>query len=234
MAENKAIKLLLNNLGEKFSVSLDIDLSKKESEEIFKWFLGSILFGARISETIVLRTYNEFRKEDVLTPSDILKTGWDGLVRILDNGGYVRYDFKTATKLLKVTKDLKDKYQKDLNKLHSSAKDQKDLEQKIKDLGKGIGDVTCNIFLRELREVWKKAEPVPGALVIEGARNLGLLPGVIKKDKILVELKRVWKENKVKGKDFVDFESALLRLAKDFCRKKKCEICVMKEFCLKK
>ena len=237
MGKNKAIKLLLNNLGEKFSVSLDIDLSKKEAEEIFKWFLGSILFGARISETIVLRTFAEFKKEDVLTPSDILKTGWDGLVRILDNGGYVRYDFKTATKLLEITKDLKDKYQKDLNKLHSFAKDQKDLEQKIKDLGKGIGDVTCNIFLRELREVWEKAEPLPGALVIEGARNLGLLPKVIKKDKILVELKRVWEENKVKGKDFADFEAALLRLTKDFCRyrsrdrKKKCEICVVKDFC---
>jgi hypothetical protein len=39
-----------------------------------------------------------------------VKTGWDGLVSTLDAGGYVRYDFKTATKLLEVMKNLIDQY----------------------------------------------------------------------------------------------------------------------------
>jgi len=234
MGKNKVIKPLVNSLGKKFSESLGITLLKKEPSEIFKWFLASILFGARISETIVINTYNEFKKECVLTPNDILKTGWDGLVGILDNGGYVRYDFKTATKLQKIMKDLKEKYDGDLNLLHLSALDSEDLEKKIKDLGKGIGEVTCNIFLRELRGIWVKTDPHPSPLVIEGARNLELLPSGISKKNILLELERIWKENKVKGKDFADFEAALLRLAKDFCRKKKCKICAVKDFCLKK
>jgi len=234
MGKNKTIESLVNSLGKKFSTSLDIDLSKKKSQEIFKWFLASVLFGARISETIACKTFNEFKKEDVLTPSAVLETGWDGLVRILDSGGYVRYDFKTATKLLEITKDLIDEYKGDLQKLHSSAKDQKDLERRIKNLGKGIGDVTCNIFLRELRGIWGKADPLPGAMVIEGAGNLGLLTSGQTKRKMLLQLKKLWRENRGKEKDFSDFEAALLRLAKDFCRKKKCHICVVKNYCMKK
>ncbi len=43
-------------------------------------------------------------------PETIVKTGWDGLVSALDAGGYVRYVFKTATKLLEVMKNLIDQY----------------------------------------------------------------------------------------------------------------------------
>jgi hypothetical protein len=35
-----------------YSEELGIDLGKNDEGELFKWFLASILFGARISETI--------------------------------------------------------------------------------------------------------------------------------------------------------------------------------------
>jgi endonuclease III len=232
MSQADMIKILLKDLGQKFSNSLNIELSSADSGEVFKWFLASILFGARISETIVINTYKQFEKENVLSTQKVIDTGWDGLVRILDNGGYVRYDFKTATKLLEIMGALKKFYQGDLNKLHQEAKDPSDLETRLKNLGRGIGDVTVNIFLRELRGIWQKAEPLPSDLVILSARNLRLIPSKIRsKREILNELKSVYQKNKVKGKDFVDFEDALLRLGKDFCRKEKCEICVVKNFC---
>lgn len=240
MSQGEMIKILLKTLGERFSSSLNIDLSSADSKEVFKWFLASILFGARISETIVINTYRQFEKENVLSAQKIIDTGWDGLVRILDNGGYVRYDFKTATKLLEIMGTLIELYQGDLNKLHLGAKDSSDLENRLKNLGKGIGEVTVNIFLRELRGIWQKADPLPSDLVILSARNLGLLSHKIKsKKEILNELKSVYQRNKVNwksrqrrgGKGFVDFEAALLRLGKDFCRKEKCEMCVVKNFC---
>ena len=240
MSQREMIKILLKKLGRKFSSSLNIKLSAADSEEVFKWFLASILFGARISETIVVNTYKQFEKEGVLSAEKILTTGWDGLVKILDDGGYVRYDFKTATKLLEIMAMLNELYQGDLNKLHQEAKDSSDLESKLKNLGRGIGDVTVNIFLRELRGRWQKADPLPSDLVILSARNLRLIPPPPKagfstkirsKKEILNELKSVYRKNKIKGKDFVDFEAALLRLAKDFCRKEKCEVCAVKDFC---
>ena len=232
MSQGEVIKVLLKNLGQKFSSSLNIELSSGDSGEIFKWFLASILFGARISETIVINTYKQFEKEGVLSAQEILDTGWDGLVRILDNGGYVRYDFKTATKLLEIMGTLKELYHGDLNKLYLEAKDSSDLEDRLKNLGKGIGDVTVNIFLRELRGIWQKADPLPSDLVILSARNLRLISSKLKsKKEILNELKILYQKNKVKGKDFVDLEAALLRLEKDFCRKEKCEMCAVRNFC---
>lgn len=64
------LKKLIENIGGRFSVTLGIDLSSQDPEEIFKWFLASVLFGTRISERIVTKTYKEFGKERFL--SDIL------------------------------------------------------------------------------------------------------------------------------------------------------------------
>ena len=94
------IKKLISTLGGKFSKELGINLSKGKSTEIFKWFLASKLFGARIGTNIAIKTYREFERCCVLSPEKILDTGWDGLVKILDDGEYARYDFSTATKLL--------------------------------------------------------------------------------------------------------------------------------------
>jgi endonuclease III len=226
------LKRLTERLGSRFSSALGINLSSGDKREAFKWFLASILFGARISEIIVINTYREFEEEGVLSPEDILDTGWDGLVEILDKGGYVRYDFKTATKLLDVCRSLIERYKGDLNSLHSMASDEEDLEKRLKSLGKGIGDVTANIFLREMRGIWKKAEPLPSELVVMAARNTGIIPEEIKdKKEILRLLMEKWSSEGMKMKDFPDFEAALLRLGKDYCRNALCERCPVKEDC---
>ncbi len=97
------LKALLDKCGQKYSEILGIDLSKGKDEEIFKWFFASLLFGAPITESSVIKTYKSFEKYDVLTPQKIVRTGWEGLVKILDEGSYTRYDFKTADKLLLTT-----------------------------------------------------------------------------------------------------------------------------------
>lgn len=59
---------LVQTLGGKFSRELGIHLSAHKPSEIFKWFLASIFFGARISETIAIRTFREFEKEGLVGP----------------------------------------------------------------------------------------------------------------------------------------------------------------------
>ncbi|MDA8214829.1 MAG: hypothetical protein M0Z64_06090 [Nitrospiraceae bacterium] len=225
------LKRLIERLGSRFSSAFGINLSSGDKREVFKWFLASILFGARISETIVINTYREFERAGILSPKAILDTGWDGLVEILDRGGYVRYDFKTATKLLDVCRSLIGRYKGDLNALHSMATDEEDLEERLNALGKGIGDVTVNIFLREMRGIWEKANPLPSELIIMAARNTGIIPEEIKdKKEILRLLMEKW-NSEGKMKDFPDFEAALLRVGKDFCRRMLCERCPLKEDC---
>jgi endonuclease III len=232
MDEKELIKALLDTMGGRFSGSLGIDLDQGDSQEVFKWFLASILYGARISETIANNTYREFERSGVLSPDRILETGWDGLVYILDLGGYVRYDFKTATKLLQVMAALKERFDGDLNVLHAQAQSPHDLEQKLMELGRGIGPATVNIFLRELRDVWEKADPLPQDLAVMAARNLGLVQAEERRD-ILSELRAVWERQALPGWRFADFESALVRLGKDYCRREKCAACPVAEGCEK-
>lgn len=225
------MKAFVENFGQKYSEILGINLADGRDEEVFKWLLSSILFGAPITETSVMKTYKCFQKHGVLTPKRILDTGWDGLVKVLDEGGYTHYDFKTSDKLLGVMQNFMEKYNGSLSKLHEEASDTRELENRLKSLGKGIGDVTVSIFLRELRGIWRKAAPRPTGLVVTAAKNLGVIRDEAAEN-ALEQLEDFWAENKVAGKSFVNFETALLRMGKDFCRKRKCASCPVKNDCL--
>jgi endonuclease III len=217
------LKKLLEDCGQRYSTVLGIDVSGAKDEEIFKWFLASILFGASITESSVIKTYKCFQKHGVLTPQKILETGWDGLVKILDEGSYTRYDFKTADKLLLVMQNLTEKYHGSLSAVHGRASDEPDLESRLKSLGKGIGDVTVSIFLRELRGVWQKADPKPTALVILAAEELGLVKEQAMAEETLKQLKTFWKRNAVAGMSFINFETALFRVGRDLRGKARSE-----------
>jgi len=203
---------LVQSLGGRFSVAMGVDLESLDKRELFKWFVAAVLFGAPISQEIATRTYGELSDNALLSPKALLRRGWDGLVKVLDKGGYVRYDFKTATKLLDLSKALLDGYKGDLNNLHDAASDPKDLEQRLEDLAKGIGAVTAGIFLRELRGLWPKAQPRLSGLVLTAARDLRLLsrrstdPG-----RALQRLQKVWLGEGNRKKDFPDFDAALVR-----------------------
>ena len=101
----------------RFAAELGIDL-RSGPEARQRWFLAAILYGARISGPLAGRTYQVFAARGIYTPEAILAQGWDNLVVLLDQGGYARYDFKTATKLLKVMAALQEQYQGSLERLH--------------------------------------------------------------------------------------------------------------------
>ncbi len=221
MTSKEAIQKVISEFGGRFSAEMGIDLASGNSRDVFRWFLASVLFGARISETIVKKTFGEFDSRRIASPKTILNTGWDGLVNVLDQGGYVRYDFKTATKLLEMCTTLTENYGADLMNLHAAATGPLDLEQRIKSLAKGIGDVTVNIFLREMRGIWKKADPLPSDLVILAAMDKNLLPKKMKDpDENLHRLFALWKEAEKKRKDFPDFEAALVKAGREMRRRK--------------
>jgi len=231
-AEQFPIGRLIEAVGGRFSTELGIDLESRSNKEIAKWFLAAVLFGARIGESIASRTYREFARRGVTTPQAILSRGWDGLVEILDGGGYVRYDFKTATKLLEIADKLEREYRGDLNLLHDRARNSRDLEAKLQEF-KGIGPVTANIFLRELRGVWEKAEPLPSDLALLAAQNLGLIE-TGDSAQALEELQWLFQGAALNSPyRFSDFESALVRLGKGFCRNGRHDSCPMRDHCLK-
>ncbi len=179
-----------------YSEELGIDLKKNTDRELFKWFLASILFGARISGTIAENTYKAFERHNLLEPEKILKAGWDFLVYpIMREGGYVRYDGKTSTQILKNCDTLIEEYGGSLRRLHEEARDSEDLENRLISFY-GIGPVTANIFLRELRPFWVKSDPDPLPAVKEIARKYRIDIDAYKR----------------KSMTFVRIEAGLLRL----------------------
>jgi len=157
-----------------YSEELGIELARGDDRELFKWFLASILFGHRISETIARHTYEAFARYELLEPRRILAAGWDFLVNpIMREGGFVRYDEKTSRQILRVCEQLIADYGGSLTRLHAQANDARDLEARLMSFY-GVGPVTTNIFLRELRPRWKKADPEPLPAVRRLARRLGI------------------------------------------------------------
>jgi hypothetical protein len=203
---------LVKSRGGPYSSALGIDLGAADAGERFKWFLAAVLYGTRISESLATRTWREFAARGVTTPDRIMATGWDGLVSILDAGGYVRYDYKTATKLLDVCAALMRDYGGSLDTLHAAASDPRDLENRLKALGKGVGDTTVGIFLRELRGIWKKAEPPLSPLALDAAKSLGYLRTTVEdSDRALARLRQLWAADGQPAHGFAGFESALVR-----------------------
>ena len=201
------LKDFVKNYGKPYSEMLGINLKSGKNEEILKWFLAAILYSKPIQEKCATKTYKCFEKYKILTPKEILKAGWNNLVEILDEGSYTRYDYSTADKLLEVFENLKKFYNEDLNKVHALAKDSEDLENRLKSLGKGIGDTTVSIFLRDMRGIWKKADPKPSPLVKLSMNKL--------------KIKDLKEFAKRENYNVINLETALLKLGKDFLRKNK-------------
>ena len=210
----KRIKMSLDRIEvllDTFSLyAEDLGIDLKEPSGRFKWFLASILFGARISEKIAANTYKTFERYNIDSVEKIIATGWDELVRILDEGGYVRYDFSTATKLLEIATKLKEDYST-LDNLYNQSADTKELKRRLQEF-KGIGAVTTQIFLRELRGVW------------------AVTPAISKKAQNVAEILDLDLQQ-FEGEKLSRVESALIKVDRRYCNRKRCVECPVSDFC---
>jgi hypothetical protein len=132
--------------------NLRIQLSSKKEEELFKWFLACLLFGKPIQQQVAERAFLTLAAAGLLSPDAILRAGWNELVRLLDEAHYVRFDFSTATKLLHVSKELKERYGS-LTNLLAESETPAELSKRLQEF-KYIGPTTAQIFLREVRPIW--------------------------------------------------------------------------------
>jgi endonuclease III len=201
-----SVKRALSKL-QSYSEELGLDLTKPEDQ--FKWFLASILFAKRISAETAKETYLYFEREKLTNPDAILQAGWDRLVEVLDAGGYTRYNFSTATKLLEIAKTLKEKYGS-FSRLHAESSGPSELEKSLQEF-KGIGPLGVNIFLRELRGVWEKAKPTPSPMAVLTAQRIGL-----------------------DVEDVERYESQLVRLNLEYCKNHRTLECPLGKNCADK
>jgi hypothetical protein len=131
---------------------LGIDLSSRKEGELFKWFLACLLFGKPIQQEIAERAYARLVSAGLRNPDAVLGAGWDKLVELLDEAHYVRYDFSTATKLLEVCQELKERYGS-ITELMAQTTRGSELSARLQEF-KHIGPVTARIFTRGVGTIW--------------------------------------------------------------------------------
>ena len=196
---SEEIRKLVDELGEPYSEMLGIDL-RKGDPAYFKWFLAAFLYAKPIREESATKTYRVFEAHGLTTPAAIERAGWNKLVELLGEGGYRRYDESTADRLLAISDHLLKEYDGKLSRLYEESKDSRDLERRIRELGKGIGPVTVSVFLRDMQEIWPKADPPLVPDVRQAADALGI--------------DDIKEYARAQGMDLVRLETALHRYAR--------------------
>lgn len=197
-------RALVTQLGGRFSTEAGIDVDSGD-HEIERWFLAATLFGTRISAATAIRAFGVLDCAGVHTITDAGRSSPDELIQLLDEGGYARYDERTAQRLLDLAETCERDHPNGISELGRTHRRVDALRSALLALP-GWGPVTVGAFLRELRGVWPGAELPLDDRVAGAARHLGL--GDESFD--LLELHRLAREG---GLDPRDLEAALVRLA---------------------
>ena len=191
-------------LGGRYSAELGIDVAAGDAE-IERWFLAATLFGTRISARIAERTFRGLAAAGLARVAQVRKVPEDELVGLLDAGGYARYDFRTAARLLRLSEVVCDRFGGQVASVSHRGPSYPELHAML-DALPGWGDVTVRLFLRELRGVWPGAQPPLDDRAAAAARHLGLLTA----GAVLSDLAGL---AKAAGLDLRELESGLVRLA---------------------
>lgn len=127
---------------------------------------------------------------------------WTELVTLLDSGGYVRYDERTASRLLQLAGALRQ--DRGVAALGTHVRSPEELEAAL-DALPGWGPVTVRLFLRELRGTWPGARPPLDERAASAADHLGLAT--------VPDVAWLTRAAKRAALDRRDLEAALIRLA---------------------
>ena len=198
---------VVEHLGGRFSSELGIDVDAGE-HEVERWFLAATLFGTRISTSVAEGTFRVLDGAGLARIEQARHLPWEELVSLLDRGGYVRYDFRTATRLQALSTFVHEEYGGRVGALGSRYPRYEELRDAL-DALPGWGPVTVGLFLRELRGVWPGAQAPLDQRAGRAATHLGLLAAVHDED----ALERIRRLARAAHLDVRDLESGLVRLS---------------------
>jgi len=198
---------LVQVLGGRYSAELGIDLDGGDGE-VERWFLAATLFGARISAGVAERTFGVLADAGLVRIAQARHLPSAELIGLLDAGGYGRYDFRTATRLEQLSEMIDERYSGQVAELGRRFASYPELCSAL-DALPGWGSVTIGLFLRELRGVWRGAQPPLDQRAAAAAIHLGLLASGPARS----PLHRVAALAAAAGLDARDLEGGLVRLA---------------------
>jgi hypothetical protein len=144
-------------LGGRFSAELGIDVDAGD-DEVERWFLAATLFGARISAGVAEHAFTVLDAAGLKRIDQARHVPAEDLVRLLDEGGYARYDFRTASQLRILSELIDERFDGQVAVIGERYQVYPALWAALIVLP-GWGQMTIQLFLRELRGVWRGAQP---------------------------------------------------------------------------
>lgn len=182
--QQAVVRELLKQHGETYAHEAGITL-RDTPMPLYQLLVLSMLLSARIRADIAVASARAFTKAGMKDPKRMAEATWQQRVDALGEGGYRRYDERTATMLGQGAELVLDKWGGDLRRLRRSDDPQAALREVP-----GIGPTGVSIFLREAQTVWPEYQPYLDGKALQGAEKLGLptsaekLAGLVKKDEL--------------------------------------------------
>ena len=122
----------------------------RSAEQLYRWFLASLLFGRNIRQEQAAKTYGVLIDAGMSSPKHFADLDRERLRHALDEGGYDRFDYQMADELHRVMAGVVDTWGS-VHHLVASAADRAEAHDRLVAY-KGVGDVTARIFLDEVPE----------------------------------------------------------------------------------
>ncbi|MFG2222686.1 endonuclease [Streptomyces sp. NPDC048644] len=143
-------------------------------QPLYQLLVLSSLLSARIRASVAVAAARELFAAGMRAPRSMASATWQQRVDALGEGGYRRYDERTATQLGTAAELLKGEYRGDLRRMREASDgDRAALREALQDMP-GIGPAGSAIFLREVQGVWEEFAPFLDDKALQGAGRLGL------------------------------------------------------------
>ncbi|MFF5937980.1 endonuclease [Streptomyces sp. NPDC012508] len=147
---------------------------KDTPQPLYQLLVLAHLLSARIRAATAVAAAEALFEAGMRTPRRMREASWQQRVDALGEGGYRRYDERTATQLGEEAELVLDKYDGDLRRMREAADGDVDAMREALQEMPGIGPAGADIFLREAQGIWPELAPYLDERVLEGARRTGL------------------------------------------------------------
>ncbi|AEN14175.1 MULTISPECIES: endonuclease [unclassified Streptomyces] len=173
MSSRETLDALLEEHGTTYAEEAGIRL-RDTPQPLYQLLVLSHLLSARIRASVAVASARALFSHGMRSPRRMADATWQQRVDALGEGGYRRYDERTATQLGDGAELLLDAYGGDLRRLRGDADGDTDALRSGLRRFPGMGPAGADIFLREVQAVWPEAAPYLDSKALQGAERLGL------------------------------------------------------------
>ncbi|WP_406530380.1 endonuclease [Streptomyces sp. I8-5] len=212
MTARDTVDALLDRCGTTYAAEAGIRL-RNTPQPLYQLLVLSDLLSARIRASVAVAAARALFAHGMRSPRRMAGATWQQRVDALGEGGYRRYDERTATQLGEGARLLLDDCGGDLRRLREAADGDLDALRAGLRRTPGIGPAGADIFVREVQAVWPETAPFVDGKALQGAERLGLPASPAKLAKLAEPAGRT--DGPADGRRIAVLAAALVRAALD-------------------